>query len=55
MSKDTPKNVQPQTEKNNAELIEIYRNDQADRQVDNIDWNVISKRDRLREARIYQL
>lgn len=39
----------------NAELIEIYRNDQADRQTDQIDWNVVSKRDRLREARIYQL
>ncbi|MEW7278231.1 tetratricopeptide repeat protein [Aquimarina sp. 2201CG1-2-11] len=41
--------------RDNAELIEIYRNDQADRQVDNIDWNVVSKRDSLRELRVYQL
>jgi len=41
--------------KDNQELIEIYRNDQADRQTDNIDWSVISKRDSLREVRIYQL
>ncbi|MFK7781476.1 tetratricopeptide repeat protein [Psychroserpens sp.] len=39
----------------NIELIEIYKNDQADRNVDNIDWSIVSKRDSLREVRIYQL
>jgi tetratricopeptide (TPR) repeat protein len=40
----------------NAELIEIYKNDQADRQAgENIDWSVVSKRDSLRELRVYQL
>jgi hypothetical protein len=35
----------------NAELVELYLNDQTDRMVDNIDWNVIGPRDREREAR----
>ena len=39
----------------NKELIEIYKNDQSDRQTDNIDWSVVSKRDSLREIRIYEL
>jgi len=39
----------------NTELIEIYKNDQADRQTDIIDWSVVSKNDSLREVRIYQL
>jgi tetratricopeptide (TPR) repeat protein len=41
--------------KDNQELIEIYKNDQADRQTDEIDWKIVSKRDSLRELRIYQL
>lgn len=41
--------------KDNQELIEIYKNDQGDRQTDNIDWDIVSKRDSLREVRIYQL
>jgi tetratricopeptide (TPR) repeat protein len=41
--------------KDNQELIEIYKNDQADRQTDNIDWNVVTKRDNSREVRIYEL
>ncbi len=41
--------------KDNQELIEIYKNDQADRQTDNIDWKIVSKRDSLREVRVYQL
>ncbi len=41
--------------KDNKELIEIYKNDQADRQTDNIDWKIVSKRDSLRKVRIYQL
>jgi tetratricopeptide (TPR) repeat protein len=39
----------------NAELKEIYKNDQGDRQTENIDWSVVSKNDSLREVRIYQL
>ncbi|WP_282067961.1 tetratricopeptide repeat protein [Olleya namhaensis] len=39
----------------NTELIEIYKNDQADRRIENIDWSVVSKNDSLREVRIYQL
>ncbi len=39
----------------NIELIEIYENDQSDRQTDNIDWNIVSKRDSLREKRVYEL
>ena len=41
--------------KDNQELIEIYKNDQTDRQTDNIDWNIVSKKDSLREVRIYEL
>ncbi len=32
----------------NIELIEIYQNDQADRQTDHIDWNAVSKRDSIK-------
>lgn len=39
----------------NQELIEIYKNDQADRQTMDIDWKVVSKRDKAREARVYEL
>jgi len=46
-SQDKPKDSQ--------ELIEIYKNDQADRQTGNIDWEIVSKKDSLREVRIYQL
>ncbi|TQI71094.1 tetratricopeptide repeat protein [Gramella sp. Hel_I_59] len=41
--------------RDNVELIEIYRNDQADRSVDNIDWSLVSKRDSIREERLYEL
>lgn len=40
---------------NNEELVEIYKEDQADRQTQPIDWTVVSKRDSLREVRIYEL
>jgi len=40
---------------NNAELVEIYKEDQADRQTQPIDWTVVSKKDSLREVRIYEL
>ena len=39
----------------NQELIEIYKNDQSDRRSENIDWSAVSKRDSLREVRIYEL
>jgi len=39
----------------NEELVEIYKADQADRQTQPIDWNIVSKRDSLRELRIYEL
>ena len=39
----------------NPELIELYKADQADRLIDHIDWDIVSKRDRLREAKVYEL
>ena len=39
----------------NPELAEIYKIDQADRQVDEIDWSIVSKNDRKREKRIYEI
>jgi tetratricopeptide (TPR) repeat protein len=41
--------------KDNEELIEIYKADQADRQTQPIDWTIVSKRDSIREVRIYEL
>ena len=41
-------------QEDNAELIEIYKNDQSDRS-GTIDWSVVSVRDRAREARVYEL
>lgn len=41
--------------KDNEELVEIYKADQADRQSQPIDWTVVSKRDSIREVRIYEL
>jgi hypothetical protein len=42
-------------EKDNLELQKLYEADQGDRQNDNIDWSIVSKRDSLREVRIYEL
>jgi tetratricopeptide (TPR) repeat protein len=39
----------------NAELNEIYTNDQADRQSGNIDWELVSKRDKERQQRVLEL
>lgn len=39
----------------NSELIEIYKNDQADRHTDTLDWNIVMKNDGLREVRVYEL
>lgn len=39
----------------NLELIEIYKKDQSERQVENIDWEILLHRDSLREIRVKQL
>lgn len=39
----------------NQELIEMFKNDQADRTTPNIDWKIVQKNDSIREARVYQL
>ncbi|EKD26133.1 MAG: beta-lactamase [uncultured bacterium] len=39
----------------NKELIEMFKNDQADRTTPNIDWKIVQKNDSIREARVYQL
>jgi len=41
--------------KSNEELREIYKADQADRQSGNIDWLLVSKRDKQRKERVYEL
>lgn len=38
----------------NPELIEMFKNDQADR-THHIDWNIVQKNDSLRETRVYEL
>jgi hypothetical protein len=38
----------------NPELVEMFKNDQADR-TNHIDWNIVQKNDSLREARVYEL
>lgn len=40
---------------NNSELTEIYQTDQSDRKDENIDWNEVSRRDFLRQKRVYEL
>lgn len=39
----------------NEELKKIYEEDQIDRQTGNIDWSIVSKRDSIRQARVYEL
>ena len=39
----------------NEELKEIYKADQADRQSANIDWSMVSERDRQRQERVNEL
>lgn len=39
----------------NQELIEIYRNDQADRKTERVDWVLVTRRDSIREKRVYEL
>ena len=33
----------------------MYKKDQGDRQSGNVDWSIVSERDRQREARVYEL
>lgn len=40
---------------NNAELQKMYNEDQTARMVKNIDWAVLSKKDKEREARVYDM
>ena len=40
---------------NNAELQKMYNEDQSSRLVKDIDWSVLSKQDREREKRVYEL
>ena len=54
-NKENTKVITEEILTDNTELIEIYRNDQADRQTDDIHWGIISKNDSLREIRIYKL
>ena len=39
----------------NRELKKMYEKDQSSRMVPNIDWSVLSKEDRAREARVYEM
>ena len=41
--------------KDHEELKRMYQEDQSDRMTGEIDWAVVSKRDSLREARVYEL
>lgn len=40
---------------NNSELQKMYNEDQGSRKVNNIDWIVLSKQDKERESRVYEL
>ena len=39
----------------NEELKRLYKEDQTDRQTGNIDWSIVSKRDSIRQTRVYEL
>jgi len=49
------KNDVPEKLTDNIELIEIYQKDQSERQVENIDWEILLQQDSLREIRVKQL
>lgn len=49
------KNTTIQTPLDNEELVVIYENDQADRKTANIDWSVISPRDKKRKIRLFEM
>ena len=48
-----PLSVFSQTD--NSELQKMYNEDQGSRMVKNIDWTVLSKHDKERESRVYEL
>jgi len=48
-------NVAQEKVEDNAELIEIFKSDQADRRTENISRDIINYNDSLREARVYEL
>ena len=54
-SQEKPENQPQEPLTDNPELATIYEEDLADRRSQNIDWSVVSKRDSLREVRIYEL
>ncbi len=39
----------------NVELLKLYNNDQADRAIDSIDWNIVSKNDHNRRKKVLEL
>ncbi|WP_264792699.1 tetratricopeptide repeat protein [Aureispira anguillae] len=52
---ELPESSESKNFTSNLELEELYKSDQADRQTANIDWAIVSKRDKQREARVYEL
>jgi hypothetical protein len=48
-------NKVPEKPTDNPELLEIYQNDQADRQTENINWDVVLVQDSLRQISVQQL
>ena len=54
-SQETNNEVAHDDVTDNVELIRLYQEDQSDRQSGNIDWQLVSTRDSLRRARIYEL
>ena len=46
---------QTHLQSDNAELAELHQQDQAERQVENIDWDVLIDRDRQRKSRVEEL
>jgi len=41
--------------KDNEELKQLHKEDQADRKTDEIDWDVVGKRDKARKARVFEM
>ena len=39
----------------NLELLQIYQNDQSERQIENIDWEILLRKDSIRLIRVNQL
>ncbi|NQV52090.1 MAG: tetratricopeptide repeat protein [Flavobacteriales bacterium] len=53
--KSPPAESEPAPIEDNQELVEIYKNDQGDRQPAEIDWSVVSSRDSARRARVLDM